>query len=102
MGGVISGWSKVDAVLWDLDGTLIDTSSSSLVALKEILEEDFTVSFDLAKVTPIIEQQSHTGKKREKWDWAVRMWRESKQHPLPCSKPFPARFIHQYAPHRAK
>lgn len=75
MGGAIFASIKVDAVLWDLDGTLIDTSSSSLVALKEILEEDFTVSLDLAKLTPIIEQQSHTGEKRDKGDWAVRLER---------------------------
>ena len=68
MGGIISG-RKVDAVLWDLDGTLIDTSSSSLLSLVEILDE-FGVSLDLAQLTPMIEQQSHTGEKKEKGAWA--------------------------------
>ncbi|GMI47401.1 hypothetical protein TrCOL_g3662 [Triparma columacea] len=69
MGGFVSGNGKVDAVLWDLDGTLIDTSSSSLLSLVEILEE-FGVSLDLAQITPIIEQQSHTGEKKDKGKWA--------------------------------
>jgi len=71
MGGIISG-NNVDAVLWDLDGTLIDTSSSSLVSLQEILQE-YSVNLDLAQLTPIIEQQSHTGEKKEKGDWASKV-----------------------------
>ena len=63
MGGFVSGNGKVDAVLWDLDGTLIDTSSSSLLSLVEILEE-FGVSLDLAQITPIIEQVRRAVRRR--------------------------------------
>jgi beta-phosphoglucomutase-like phosphatase (HAD superfamily) len=74
MGGIISGTLPIDAVLWDLDGTLIDTSSSSLHALSEILEEN-EISLTINQLAPIIEQNmavsaSPSGEKKDKESWA--------------------------------
>ncbi|GMH96042.1 hypothetical protein TrST_g916 [Triparma strigata] len=73
MGGMISRTLPIDAVLWDLDGTLIDTSSSSLHALSEILEEN-EISLTINQLAPIIEQNmaisASPSEKKDKESWA--------------------------------
>ncbi|GMH63678.1 hypothetical protein TL16_g03778 [Triparma laevis f. inornata] len=74
MGGLVSRSHPIDAVLWDLDGTLIDTSSSSLHALAEILEEN-EITLTINQLAPIIEQNmavsaSPTSVKKDKESWA--------------------------------
>ena len=81
MGGFTSR-TRPQAVLWDLDGTLIDTSSSSLETLREIIMEEGG-NLELNTLVPIIEQQAAilTGKKaskKSKESWACEVLKVTK------------------------
>ena len=105
MGSFVSSSVPCDAVLWDLDGTLIDTSSASMETLRELVLE-LGGELELSTLVPIVEQQSaiNTGKKATnagKEAWALEVLRvtslEAKLSPAALVKKWDERMVKKRA-----
>lgn len=86
MGGIISSSGKrPEAILWDLDGTLIDTSRSSIAALNSAIMKltKNKMTFDHQTLLPIVTKSNKATKQstdmnnannpQDKLEWATKI-----------------------------